>query len=323
MRRKYFLAIIVSIGLWLIFPIKGGEKVLGADFPEKPIKVIVPFGPGSGVDTEARGIVPYVEKHIGKQVVIENVSGADGKIGLTKVWKAKPDGYTLVIHTTTMSLIGEALFNPEYRIVDFSRIFSWSLFNQALVVNIEKWKTLDEFINAGRERPLSIGMPGRGSASHLMGLILVDGLGIKVNWVPFDGGTQAVTALAGKHIDFASVATTTALPLVKAGKLRPLLVLGDQKDYVFPDIPLAKELGYKFPVIPAIRGVDGPPKMALSIIRIIEGAFAKAVKEQGYIAWAQNRMVDIVPLNHEEYQRAIETQKKEVEKYKGFLKGEK
>lgn len=323
MKRKYYLAIIISIGLWLIFPIKGGEKVFGANFPEKPIKVIVPFGPGAGVDTEARGIVPYVEKHIGTKVIIENVSGADGKIGLTKVWRAKPDGYTLVIHTTTMSLIGEALFDPEYRILDFSRIFSWTLFNQVLVVNSEEWKTLDEFVKTGHTRPLSVGMPGRGSASHLMGLILVDGLGIKSNWVPFDGGPQAITALAGKHIDFATVATTTALPLVKAGKLRPLLVLGDQKDYIFPGIPLAKELGYKFPVIPAIRGVDGPPQMGLPIIKIIEGAFAKAIKEQGYITWAQKRMVDIVPLNHEEYQKAIETQKKEVEKYKGLLRGEK
>lgn len=322
MLPKSQLRIIVLLSLGLIF-LFTGEKVFSANFPEKPIKFIVGFAPGSGIDLEARGIAPYVQKHLGVQVTIENVSGADGKIGLTRVWKSKPDGYTLMLHTTTMSLIGEYILNPEYRIIDFSHIFSWSLTNQVLVVNSETYKTLDEFVKAGRERSLSSGLPGRGTASHLSGLILVDGLGIKVNWVPFDGSGDALTALAGKHIDFAAVATTSALPLVKAGKLRPLVVMANSKDVVFPDVPLAKDLGYHFTVIPMIRGVDGPPKMDAAVIKVLEEAFAKAVKEPDYLAWAQKRMVEIVPLNHEEYRKAIENQQKEVEIFKGFLKAEK
>lgn len=324
MYRKFYLGIIVLLSVWLIF-LFTGEKVFSANFPEKPIKFIIGFAPGAGIDLEARGIAPYVQKHLGVQVTIENISGADAKIALTKVWKSKPDGYNLIVHTTTMSLIGEYILNPEYRIINFSHIFSWSQTNQVLVVNSESWKTFDEFVKAARarERPLSSGLPGRGTASHLSGLILVDGLGIKVNWVPFDGSGDALTALAGKHIDFAAVATTSALPLVKAGKLRPLVVLANSKDIVFPDIPLAKDLGYNFTVIPMIRGIDGPPKMEASIINVLEEAFAKAVKEPDYLAWAQKRMMEIAPLNREEYRKAIESQQKEIEKYKGFLKAEK
>lgn len=322
MGKKWNLVIIVliSFGVGCFLNV---ANISAANFPEKPIKIIVPFGPGSGVDAEARGIAPYLQKNLGVTVTIENVPGADGRIGLTKAWKADPNGYTFVIHTATMSLIGEALFNPEYRVRDFSRIFSWTSFNQVLVVNTESWKNWDEFIKAARTRTLSLGMPGRGSASHLMGLILVDGLAVKVNWVPFDGGAGAITALAGKHIDFASVATTTALPMVRANKLRPLLVLADEKDPVFPDISISKDLGYSFPSIPTLRGIDGPPKMAMEKIKIIEAAVAKAIKEPDYIAYAKRKMTDIIPLDHEEYQKAIERQYKEIQKYKGFFKEEK
>lgn len=291
-----------------------------ANFPDRPIRVIVYQAAGSGTDSEARGIVPYVQKHLGVQITVENVPGASGKIGLTRLMKAKPDGYTLLIHTTTQTLMGEILLYPEYRIADLSPIFSWSLTNQVLVVHNESWRTLDEFIKDARVRPLSAGIPGRGTVSHLMSLILVDGLGIKVNWVPFDSGGDALTSLAGKHIDFAAVGTTTALPLVKGGKLRPLLVFADRKDIVYPDVPLAKEIGYKFPAMPMIRGVDGPPKLAPEVVKTIEEAFFKAVKEPEYIAWSQKRMMEIVPLNHEEYHKAISEQQREIEKYRDILR---
>lgn len=323
MRRRLHLGMMILLSFGMMFLFIEGERAFGANFPEKPVRFILGFSPGAGVDLEARGIAPYVQKHLGVTVTIENVPGADGKIGLTRVWKAKPDGYTLMIHTTTMSVIGEYLLNPEYRIIDFSHIFSFSRTNQVLVVNSETWKTLDEFIKVARERTLSSGLPGRGTASHLSGLILADGLGIKVNWVPFDGSGDALTALAGKHVDFASVATTSALPLVKAGKLRALVVMANSKDVVFPDIHLAKDLGYNFSVIPMLRGVDGPPKMNAAVVKVLEDAFAKAIKEPDYLAWGQKRMIETISLNHEEYRKAIEGQQKEIEKYKGFLQAEK
>jgi tripartite-type tricarboxylate transporter receptor subunit TctC len=308
--------------VWAIFSslVLVGTAASGATFPTKPVTVIVNFSPGAGIDLEARGIVPYVQKHLGTRVTIENVPGADGKIGLTRVWKAKPDGYNVIIHTTTLTLIGERIAETEYRFIDFTHIFSWSRTNSVLVVNSEKWKTFNEFVTAAKERALSAGVPGRGTASHLAGLILVDALGIKVNWVPFDGSGEALTALAGNHIDFASVASTSGLPLVKAGKLRALVAFANNKDPVFPDVPLAKDLGYNFPVVPMIRGVDGPPKMDQAATKAIEAAFAKAIKDPEYLAWAEKRMVEVISLNQEEYTKAIESQITEIDRYKNFFK---
>ena len=308
------------IALTLLGLLVSGHGVLAAGFPEKPVKFIVGFAAGSGVDLEARGIAPYIKKHLGAQVIIENVPGANGKIGITKVWKAKPDGYSVLIHTTTMSIIGQYMLDPEYRIPDFAHVFSWSLTNQVLVVNTEVFKTFDEFMQEARKRPLSAGLPGLGTASHLSGLMLVDGLKIKVNWVPFDGSGEALTALAGKHIDFAAVATTSSLPLVKAGKLTALVVLANEKDIAYPNVPLAKDLGYNFPIMPMLRGADVPPKTPPAVVKKLEDAFVKALKEPEYLAWTQKRMMVIAPLSGTEYGKAILKQQQEVEKYKSFLK---
>jgi len=309
MRRLIFFLLILFVA----------ETGFAKGFPEKPVKFIVGFSAGAGIDLEARGIAPFVQKNLGTQVIIENVPGANAKVALTKVWKAKPDGYTVMIHTTTMSLIGQYMLNPEYRIPDFAHIFSWSITNQVLVVNSEVFKNFQDFLREAKKRVLSAGLPGLGTASHLSGLMLADGLGIKVNWVPFDGSGDALTALAGKHIDFASVATTSALPLVKAGKLNALIVLANEKDIVFPQVPLAKELGYDFPVIPMLRGADAPPQTPKEIIKKLEDAFAKAVKEPEYIKWAQQRMMKIAPLGSSAYGEAIIKQQREIEKYKHIL----
>lgn len=316
---KGVLTVLVGAGLFLL-PME--KNVVGADFPSKPIKIIVAFSPGAGIDMEARAIAPYVQKYLGMKVMIENIPGADGKIGLTKLWKAKPDGHTLLIHTITMSMIGELVLAPEYRIGDFSHIYSWSLTNHVLMVNNDRYANLDDFIKTAKQRTLSAGMAGRGSTSDLMGAILADSIGIKVNWVPFDGGAQALAALAGNHIDFAIASTTTAFPLFQAGKIKPLLIMANNKDSVFPDVPLARERGYNFTVIPSLRGVDGPPKMEAAVVKKIEQAFADAIKDPEYLSWAQKRMLSIVPMRHDEYTKSIQEKAKAIAQYTGFLKSE-
>ena len=93
------------------------------------------------------------------------------------------------------------------------------------------------------------------------GLLFINTLGVKVNWVPFEGGSPSLTALAGKHIDFAVAAVPAAVPLVRGGKLRPLLVFSDERDPSYPDAVLPREAGYEFTWVSSIRGMLAPPKL--------------------------------------------------------------
>lgn len=295
--------------------------VAGADFPDKPVKLIVTAGAGGGEDTEARAIAPFVEKHLGQPVVIENQPGAGGKIAFEKFVSVKPDGYTLITYTFPKSVIIEYQGKTGYKTRDFTPIFAWSRSSQILVVNAESWKTFGEFLKAARERPLSGGLSGRGSTTHLMGLIALDELNIsKVNWVPYEGSAGSVTALAGKHLDFTMSLATSAVSLVQAGKLRPLLLFSDKRDPYMPDVPIPKDLGYEMSFIPTLRGVEAPPNTPADVVKVLEDAFRKAAQEKGFIDIAAKRKIVLEPVGSKEFGKAVADVYPKIGKFESMLK---
>src|SRR4030043_181122 len=167
----------------------------------------------------------------------------------------------------------------NYRTKDFTPIFGWARSNQLLVVHAETWKTFDEFLKAAKAKTLVGGLSGRGSTTHLAGLVAIDELNIKVNWVPYEGAAGSVAALAGKHLDFTICISTSALPLIHAGKLRPLMLFSDKRDPFLPDVPIPKDIGLDITPLPALRGVEAPPNTPSSVVKALEEAFNKAVRE--------------------------------------------
>ena len=295
--------------------------VFGAEFPNKPIKLIVTAAAGGGEDTEARAIAPFAEKHLGQQMVIEDQPGAGGKIAFEKFQNIKPDGYTLITYTFPKSVIIEYQGKTGYKTRDFTPVFSWSRSSQLLVVNGDSWKTFGEFLKAAKERPLAGGLSGRGSTTHLMGLIALDELGInKVNWVPYEGSAGSVTALAGKHLDFTMSLATSAVSLIQAGRLRALLLFSDKRDPHFPDIPVPKDLGYDMSFIPTLRGVEAPPNTPADIVKILEDAFRKAAQEQGFIDIAAKRKIVLVPVGSKEFAKAVAEVYPRIAKFESMLK---
>ena len=294
--------------------------VSGADFPGKPVKLIVTAGAGGGEDTEARAIAPFVEKHLKSQIVIENQPGAGGKIAFEKFQNVTPDGYTLITYTFPKSVIMEYLGKTGFKTRDFTPIFAWSRSSQLLVVHADTWKTFPEFLKGAKEKPLSAGLSGRGSTTHLMGLIGFGELDVKVNWVPYQGGAGSVAALAGKHLDFTLTLAGTAVPLIQAGKLRPLLLFSDKRDPYLPDVPVPKDFGYDMKFIPTLRGVEAPPNTPADIVKILEDAFSKAVQDKDFIDIATKRKVVLVPLGSKEFAKAVADAYVHIAKYQSLLK---
>lgn len=292
----------------------------GSGFPQKPVKIVVGSAAGGGVDAEVRGIVPYLKKYLGVSVITENQPGAGGKIAFEKLMKQKPDGYSLMADTFPRGIIIEHMEKVDFRVKDYTPVFAWSLTNQLLVVNADTWKTTADFLKAAKVRTLSGGLSGRGSTSHLTGLIAMDALGIKVNWVPYEGSGESLPALAGKHLDFTIAVVTSALPLIKAGRLRPLLLFGEERDSYLPDVPVPKDLGYNMTLIMPIRGVYASPKTPPAIVKVWEEAFSKTVKDAEFLEWAKRRQILIRPLNAKEFDKVTRETYLTVEKFQQLLK---
>lgn len=291
----------------------------GADYPNKTIKLIVTAGAGGGEDVEARGIAPYLEKHLGQKIMIENQGTAGGKVAFERFQKTEPDGYTLITYTFPKSIVIEVKDKTNYRTRDFTPICTWSKGNLFLVVNAETWKTFEEFLNAAKSRVLTAGLSGRGSSSHLAGLLLVDGLGIKVNWVPYNGAAEATAALAGKHLDFTIALPASVVSMVRAGRLRPLAMLSESRDPAFPDVPTPKELGYDIPSVPTIRGIEAPPNTPPAIVRVLEEACDKAIKEPDFLDWSKKTALLIDPLGSRGFGDVIVDTYPKIEKFKEKL----
>lgn len=318
MRRRtlrHWLGPMVACGVALC-----GAAAWGADFPKKPIRLVVTAAAGGGEDTEARAIAPFAEKYLGTQIIIENQPGAGGKIAFEKFQKTEPDGYHLVTYTFPKSIIIEYVDKVNYRTKDFTPVFAWSRGSQILAVHADSWKTFDEFLKAAKTKTLAGGLSGRGSTTHLAGLIAMDELDLKVNWVPYEGSAGSVTALAGKHLDFTICLATSAVSLVQAGKLRPLLLFADKRDPYWPDVPIPKDLGINMSYIPALRGIEAPPNTPPAIVKVIEDAFAKAIKDPGFIEIAKKKQMVLQATSSQEYAKAVAEAYPKIQKFQAMLK---
>jgi tripartite-type tricarboxylate transporter receptor subunit TctC len=287
-----------------------GNAVFGADYPAKPINLMVAVQAGGGTDTDARSIAPFLEKYLGVRVTIENIPGANGKIGVTKFSKIKPDGYNLLVHKHPSEVIQPRIMEVEYKAEEFIPIYLWTSEKSAIVCASNKWKTLEEVIKEGHERPLTISIAARGSPSHFNGLKFVDKTGIKARWVPFSAAAESLSALAGGHVDLSPQTESSITPLIKAEKLRPLVIMSTTRSRFYPNVPLAKEVGYDIDWIVVAAACWAPPNTPPDVLKKLEWAFEQAAKDPGYSAWAKDRMVEVSPLNTKESLKLIEEQTK-------------
>jgi tripartite-type tricarboxylate transporter receptor subunit TctC len=235
---------------------------------------------------------------------------------LNDAWKSAPDGYTFINAGMPTPIINEKLFSVNYKTKEFTHIYAWSQDNVCVVVNAEVFKSTKEFITEARARTMAGGITGIGSVSQIAGLSLADAVGFKqVNWVPFKGGVETMTSLAGKHIDFGVTTTSSAQALVDAGKLRVALIFSNEKDVTFPNATLPREVGLNITALPVVRGVLAPPGLSPNIAGILRQAFAKAIKEPDFLNWAKRARVEILPMNHEQFLSYTIGVEKEIVKY--------
>jgi tripartite-type tricarboxylate transporter receptor subunit TctC len=221
---------------------------LAQSYPSKPIRLMLPFPPGSPSDMVGRTIGQKMAAQMGQNLVPDNRAGAGGTVGLTLVAKSPPDGYTVLVTSPTIAISPVLYANLQFdSLRDFAPVARLATIENVMVVHpTVPAKTLKEFIALARSRPgkLNYGSGGPGTTNHLANELLKSLEKIDMVHVPYKGATVATQALMGGEVDEVILAVAPALPFIKSGRVRPLAVLSEKRVPTLPNVPTAREAGF-------------------------------------------------------------------------------
>ncbi len=258
------------------------------DYPNKPITVVVPFPPGGVADITARPVGEAMGRALKQAIVIENKSGAGGGVGMGYVAKAKPDGYTLLMALSSVSIIPEAdkILGraPMYQLNQLVPIARFTADPTVLAVRADApWKSVKDLVEDARKRPGAIpyGTSGNYGTMHVPMEMFAASAGIKLLHVPYTGAGPAVIGLLSGSVDAIASGPSTVVQHVKAGKLRVLATWGERRHPALPDVPTLQELGYdaQFSQWTGLFAPAGTPEPVIAKLR--EAANA-AINDPGF-----------------------------------------
>lgn len=250
-------------------------------FPEKPIRLVVPWPAGGGADTVGRAVAQALTVELGKPVIVENIAGAGGNIGTRQFIRSAPDGYTLLLATSSSNVANPYLykkvgFDP---IKDFTPVASVAMLSSVLVVPASSpFKSPKDLIAAAQAAPgkLMYGSGGVGASAHLAGELFNSVAKIDVTHVPYKGSSPALTDVMGGQIHM--MFDTGAFPHIKGGKIRALAVAAEKRHPLIPDVPTFEELGIKGMIMNAWYGLAAPAGTPAPIVAKVNQAVEHALK---------------------------------------------
>ncbi|HVO89283.1 MAG TPA: tripartite tricarboxylate transporter substrate binding protein [Casimicrobiaceae bacterium] len=252
-----------------------------ADYPTRPIRLIVGAAVGGASDFVARTLSPKASAQLGQPIVIDNRGGAAGLVAADLVAKAPADGYTLLIcfanYSTFPSINKKLDFDPEKDLIPVVDVAS-----TALVLTVAPSlpaKSVSELITVAKGKTLNYASPGVGSMGHLAAELFQSIAGVKMVHVPYKGGGPAITALLGGQVDLYFSTPPAALAQVNAGKLRALAVTSASRSRIAPDLPTISEAGLKDYEVSGWFGVFAPAGTPPSVIEAVNRAFVAAAKD--------------------------------------------
>ena len=258
------------LGALCVASISLGAFAQGA-FPNKPLKIVVPFGAGGVADLTARTVAQKLGENLGQSIVIENKPGAGGVVATDSVTKSSPDGYTLLLMSNATA-VSAGLFKtlPYDAEKDLTPLSILGTFDIAIVVNNDsKFSTLGDLLSFAKANPgkLNIGSINVGSTQNLAAELFKSTAGIDAQVVPFNGTPAVLTALRGGQIDVGVEILAPVLPQIKGQALRALAVTGDKRASALPQIPTAKEAGVRNLYAASWNALAAPSKTPKDVVQ--------------------------------------------------------
>jgi tripartite-type tricarboxylate transporter receptor subunit TctC len=266
-----------------------GAQSIAADYPGKPVKIIVNVAPGGGVDTATRIVGEKLRMRLGQPFVVENRPGGGGNIGAEVVFHSEPDGYTLLSSSPSPLAINGWLYKKlGFDPAGFEPVAMMSRIPNVLVVRHDfPAKTVQEFVAYAKANPgrLNYASQGIGTASHLTGELFMTLTGAKLVHVPYKSGTAgALTDLVAGHVDLSFIQFSSVYELHRGGKARVLAVAADKRLESLPEIPTMAETGLPDVVSETWNAISAPPKTAAAIIAKLNQAVNETLREPDVIA---------------------------------------
>jgi tripartite-type tricarboxylate transporter receptor subunit TctC len=296
--NKSFRLICILSTLFLTFPAHA------EGWPSRLIKATIPFGAGSATDVVPRLVFDRLAIELGQPIVIENRAGAGGTLGTAMVAKADPDGYSILAHSSALTIAPAIFPNLTFDATrDLSSVLMiGSSANVMIVPNSRPWKTIQDFISDAKAKPgsISFGSVGIGSAVHISAEKFRLAAGIEATHVPYRGGSEVIADILGGRIDLYFCPLATALPLIREGQVRALVVSTPRRVADLPDVPTPVEIGLKDADSAIWFGVFMPSKTPRDIIEKFHAAGVKVLADPAMQESLKKLGVETLPMSPKE-----------------------
>jgi tripartite-type tricarboxylate transporter receptor subunit TctC len=298
-----------------------GPLNAAADFPDKPLRLIVPFPPGGALDILARGMAPGLEARLRQPVVVENKPGANGALAFDLVAKARPDGYTLLLGSASglavnPILIPNAPYNPAK---DFTGIAALvSIPSMLIVAPAFEASSVAEFIARAKASPkLSYGTPGNGNPNHIAGELFKSQTGVELVHVPYKGAALVITDVIAGHLPSAFVTLPAGLPHVRAGRVKALAVTAEKRAAAAPQIPTMAEAGVPGVLYSEWSGILAPAGVPQPVVARLNREFNALVGAPEMQAKLNDQGFDVLLMPSERFSALMRS---DIERMAGLIR---
>lgn len=300
-----FILVLLVAGAVFFYPV-----VSHSFYPEKPLTIIVPFGPGGAVDLTARALVNASKPCFPQPIMVVNRAGGGGTIGMVEVFQAKPDGYTMLMGTSVLLALQPHLSQelPYKGPEDLKPLMNLVSLRLCFAIRADApWKTMGEVLAYAKANPneVKVGVAGKGTSNDLNYGMLEHATKVKFAKVAFGGGAPMLTALLGGHIDGAVASSPEVVPHAAAGKMKVLAVFSDKRLDLFPSSPTIGEVGYDS-YISSDYLAALPKETPDAIVQFLDNCFKKSMESDAFQKFAKDRMFVLNYIGPADLKRKLE-----------------
>ena len=304
--------------LFLCVFMLGATGALAA-YPDHPITLVVPFGAGGGTDIPARLLAGMMEKRLGQPIVVQNVSGAGGTLGVAQVAAAKPDGYTLLAMTSsfvTNVLSGTTTYDMDSIIPVAEYCFDPEIIVASADSGIE---TIDQFVEEGKKRELLNTTPGFSTSHHIASLLFSQKTDVQFEYMHTNGSSEQTVQLAGGHAEVGFTTYAGAASLIDQGKIKVLAICSDERSENLPDVPTLKESGIDF-TYGSYRGIGVPAGTPDEIVQYLSDTMESVMNSDEVKDQFANSGLPITYANSSDFKAMLDEDYKNMESIQDLLK---